>query len=84
MANKKKTSLELIDDQIITLQKATKSEFSFLTRLHDWLCQNFRIYYFWHRHPITESLHWMIFSLIILFALMFMLLDSYYFFRSMF
>ena len=64
-------SVDSLDEKILKLQKATRSDFPMLTKWHVEACRRFPLYYEWHKSPLAESIHWMIFTLIVLYTLYF-------------
>jgi len=75
MKNKKskskspKPQIEVIEEKIIRLQQATSTIYPSASYWHVELCRRSPLYYAWHKNRASDSLHWMIFTLLILYLL---------------
>jgi len=67
--SKGKAKIEILDDKIGKLQKASKTIYPSLSKLHTDLCKKSPIYYEWHKNPSAESVHWMVITLVTLYLI---------------
>jgi|GEM_PF-6232117 len=62
-----------IDNEIIAIQRSTKTELPFMQPLHNYMRMHYRWYYNWHLSRYSSNINWIIF-LAAVFVLLFYIL----------